>query len=72
MSTITTSGNPTGALNGYGRPREVASYLGVSRGMVYKLIREGRLPYIEVGEAKRIPWDAVFEYTGRQLVPASQ
>lgn len=35
-------------------PKEVADLCAISLSMVYKLMKSGRLPYIEIGSLKRI------------------
>ena len=40
-------------------PEQVASYLQVDRGTVYRYIREGRLAASKLGRAYRVPWESV-------------
>lgn len=47
----------------YIKPSEIAKRFGVTRGAVYKWIREGRLPSVRFGEnAVRVPRSAVEEF----------
>jgi excisionase family DNA binding protein len=47
-------------------PRDVATWLGVSRSMVYGLIRKGDLVAVRVGRLPRIEEKAVEEYIHRK------
>lgn len=47
-------------------PNEVATFLGVSRGYVTKLLDAGMLPFHEVGSHRRIPSAAVAAYKAVQ------
>lgn len=37
------------------RPRDVAGMLGVTPAGVYKMVKEGRLPFVRLGRSIRIP-----------------
>lgn len=37
------------------RPRDIAEMLGVTPAGVYKMIKEGRLPFVRLGRSIRIP-----------------
>lgn len=49
------------------RPAEVAEMIGVSRTAVYDLMRRGEIPFILVGERKRIPVDALDAWIQRGI-----
>lgn len=49
------------------RVNEVASYLGLSRSQVYRLIERGVLPAVRIGSAHRVPRAALHELLARQL-----
>lgn len=52
-------------------PEEAAQALSVSRSMVYLLLREGALPSIKIGRARRIPSAALEELVEQRLARAA-
>lgn len=40
-------------------PGQAATALGISVGMVYKMLGDGRLPSFKIGAARRIPFTAI-------------
>lgn len=48
------------------RPDEVAELLGLSRAMVYRLLRQGELPCVRLGRAVRVPVDRLHEWVKSQ------
>jgi excisionase family DNA binding protein len=48
---------------------EVAHMLGLGRTKVYELIKLGDLASVLIGQARRIPADAVTDFLGRLLAP---
>jgi excisionase family DNA binding protein len=50
---------------------EAAELLHIGRSKVYDLIRNGDLVSIKIGKLRRVPVDAVREYTHRQLAEAT-
>ena len=54
--------------SGLARVRHVAIYLAVSRPTVYALLESGRLPYVRIGSARRIPKEAVRAFREQNLV----
>lgn len=65
---------PTSPLaDGLVRVKEVAEFMAVSRGMVYRLMSTGRLPFVRIGDdSRRIPMRSVVDYLNRNLQPARQ
>jgi excisionase family DNA binding protein len=51
-------------------PQEVAEYLQVTRGFIYKLLHRGELPYLRIGTAIRISGAAFQSYLRAQQTPA--
>lgn len=41
------------------RVRDVAAHLSISRSTVYELMTSGRLGFVKIGKARRVPIDAV-------------
>lgn len=41
------------------KPEEVGRLLGFSRAKVYEMMRRGELPFVELGNVKRIPRSAL-------------
>ena len=56
--------------DGYARLREVATFLGVSRAMVHKIMNRGELEYIRVGGGPRISCASVHRYVEANRVGA--
>lgn len=50
--------------------RTLAAYWGVTRGSVYRLIRDGKLGHLRIGGAIRITWRDVADYETRNACPA--
>ena len=46
---------------------EAANLLNIRRTLFYKLVREGEIPTIKVGRARRVPVISLREYVLRQL-----
>jgi excisionase family DNA binding protein len=44
---------------GLQRVYHAARFLGISRGKLYDLMNEGRLPYVLIGRSRRLPIQAV-------------
>lgn len=44
------------------RPDEAAEVLGLSRAMVYRLLKVGELPCVRLGRAVRVPVDRLHEW----------
>jgi excisionase family DNA binding protein len=53
--------------DGLDRVSEVAGFLRVSRSQVYRMLDEGLLPSVRIGNARRVPRRAVRELLLRQL-----
>lgn len=53
--------------DGLQRISETARFLGISRSMVYQLIRVGDLPTVRIGRTRRIPTKAVLELAANRL-----
>jgi excisionase family DNA binding protein len=56
---------------GLQRISEAARFLGVSRSLVYKLIRAGQLPTVKLGKSRRVPVRAVRALATTNLVEAT-
>jgi len=54
--------------DGLEKVSSAASYLGVSRSFIYKLIANGDLPSVKIGHSRRIPVRAVRELAQTNLV----
>jgi excisionase family DNA binding protein len=54
--------------DGFADAHEAATFLGLSRSSVYKLMETGELPYAKFGKSRRIPWRALREYAARCLI----
>ena len=55
------------------RPRDVSGMLGVTPAGVYKMVREGRLPFVRLGRSIRIPraaWDTWLANKSRTALAA--
>jgi excisionase family DNA binding protein len=63
-----TSGNEDLVLDGLDRVVEVARFLKLSPSTVYKLMDRGLLPYVKIGNARRVPHRAVVELAAGSLV----
>lgn len=48
--------------------QEAADFLGMSQAMLYKLMRDGRLSYVKIGRARRIPRNALIGLAAAGLV----
>jgi excisionase family DNA binding protein len=46
---------------------EVGKFLSVARSTVYQLMGKGRLPFVKIGRARRVPRQAVFEFAAAHL-----
>ena len=46
---------------------EAASFLGLSRSLLYQLMDRGELAYVEIGRARRIPRRALVELASNNL-----
>ena len=46
---------------------EAARFLGISRTKIYQLMRDGLLPYVQLGKSRRIPIAAVRAYAATNL-----
>jgi excisionase family DNA binding protein len=44
------------------RINEAARLLGLGRSTVYELLYKGELPYVSIGTARRIPFDALTQW----------
>ena len=49
----------------FARTLEAAEFLGLSKGMIHKLIGQGRIPVCRYGRAVRIPWTWLKHEAGR-------
>lgn len=58
--------------DGFVRPKDVAEFMAVSRCHVYRLMDAGKLPWVQIGDARRIPTKAVVEYINRNYNPATR
>lgn len=56
-------------IDGLEKVSSAASYLGVSRSLIYKLIANGDLPSVKIGHSRRVPIRAVRELAQTNLVP---
>lgn len=52
--------------------REVADLLGVSHEYVWQLSREGRIPTVTLGRARRYRWASILEWLERIESPGSR
>jgi excisionase family DNA binding protein len=41
--------------------KEAVAFLRISQALLYKLMGDGRLPYVKIGRARRIPRNALVE-----------
>jgi excisionase family DNA binding protein len=48
--------------------KEAAHFLSVSVAQVYRIMEQGRLPYVKIGRSRRIPRRAVVELAAQNLV----
>lgn len=46
---------------------EAANYLSLSRSMIYNLMESGKLRYVKIGSARRIPWNCCQELIDSNL-----
>ena len=46
---------------------EAADFLRLSRGMIYKLMEQGRLPFVKLGRTRRVPRRAVVDLAAQAL-----
>ncbi len=46
---------------------ESATYLGISRSLLYSYVLRGEIPSIKIGRARRIPVTALDEFIAREL-----
>jgi excisionase family DNA binding protein len=53
---------------GLDRVPEAATFLAMSRSQIYKLMDQGRLPWVKIGKSRRIPHRAVVELAAKNLV----
>ena len=44
-----------------------ADFLGVSKHLIYKLIRQGNLPKVQIGRAVRIPIQAIADFANDNM-----
>lgn len=51
--------------------REVCAFLSLSRRTVWRLMGEGKLPYVRLMSARRIPRNAVVQFAAENLVMRS-
>jgi excisionase family DNA binding protein len=54
--------------DGLDRVAEVARFLKLSPSTIYKLMDRGLLPYVKIGNARRVPHRAVVELAAGNLV----
>jgi excisionase family DNA binding protein len=54
--------------DGLDRIPEAAHFLKVSTTTIYHLMAQGRLPFVKIGKARRIPHQAVVELAATNLV----
>jgi excisionase family DNA binding protein len=52
--------------SGLARIRDAMTYLSISRGTIWKLMKSGELPRIRFGRSVRIPWSAIIERAARK------
>jgi excisionase family DNA binding protein len=55
-------------VEGLDKIAEAARFLKLSTSSVYNLMTCGRLPYVKIGKARRVPHRAVVELAARSLV----
>lgn len=46
---------------------QACEWIGLSRAKLYQLMEQGRLPYVKVGKARRIPKQALVEFAAEHL-----
>lgn len=46
---------------------EAATYLRISRGMIYRLVDEGKLAKQHVGTHLRITWVSIYKFAGEEI-----
>jgi excisionase family DNA binding protein len=54
------------------RPKAAAALIGLSEGMVWKLLREGKLGSVKVGNARLIPQSEIDRLLSEAFTPARQ
>lgn len=55
--------------DGLERVADAARFLGVSKSLIYTLIRSGKLPSVRLGTSRRVPVRAVRDLARTNLVP---
>ena len=55
--------------DGLERVADAARFLGVSKSLIYTLIRSGKLPSVRLGTSRRVPVRAVRDLARISLVP---
>ena len=51
---------------------ESATYLGISRSLLYSYVLRGEIPSIKIGRARRIPVSALDEFIARELADQAE
>ncbi len=51
---------------------ESATYLGISRSLLYSYVLRGEIPSIKIGRARRIPVTALDEFIARELADQAE
>jgi len=67
-STAITRSTPIADLPALLKVEEVASFLGIGRGLAYALAREGKLPSVRFGRLLRIPREALTSFNHDEVV----
>lgn len=55
-------------LDGLDTPMGAARFLGMGRTTIYGLMERGELPYVRIGDGRRIPRRALVEFAASRLV----
>jgi excisionase family DNA binding protein len=56
---------------GLARVREASEYTGLSRAKLYQLMDVGKLAYVKIDKARRIPWESLLELIEANTVRAT-
>lgn len=54
--------------DGFATIKEAEAFLGLSRGMIYRLMESGSLQFAKFGKSRRLPWASLRSYAAQCLV----
>jgi excisionase family DNA binding protein len=60
MSTQTPN---TSDVSGFAKISEAATFLNLSKAMIHKMVRDGRIPSRRIGKVYRIPWSWLKDFS---------